>query len=309
LPDIKMLQSMEITKLKLLQKAADPPMWLKDDGVVGGTRTMPGGINYWRGNPNDGVMLQPVSLQGIQAMMEDENQVRVRIRQTFFVDMLQMPEKVDMTATEYMQRTAERMRLLGPLIGRLEGEALGPMVERLFGMLSREMGVLPPPPPVIQDQEFSVEYVSPIATSQKQLEANSLVQVANTIAMMAGPDLAPQILSKRLDSAKLVDYLWELFNADPDLLVDEEEQENRAQMEQLMQMLPPGMQIADIVQKLTAGAKNLGGTAKDLGQTQVEGGLDVGAAVQAATQGAAKAPAGRQLMQQLQDQGVMDAAA
>ena len=309
LPDIKMLQSMEVTKLKLLQKAADPPMWLKDDGVVGGTRTMPGGINYWRGNPNDGVMLQPVSLQGIQAMMEDENAIRIRIRQTFFVDMLQMPEKVDMTATEYMQRVAERMRLLGPLIGRLEGEALGPMVERLFGMLSREPGVLPPAPKVIQDQNFSVEYVSPIATSQKQLEANSLVQVSQTLLAMAGEEMAPQLLAKRLDPNKLVDYLWDLFNADPDLLVDDEEMEVRGQMEQLMQALPPGMQIADIVQKFTAGAKNLGGTAQALGKTQVEGGLDIGAAVQAAAQGAARSPAGRQAMQQLQDQGVMDAAA
>jgi hypothetical protein len=309
LPDIKMLQAMELSKIKLLQKAADPPLWLKDDGVVGGARTMPGGITYTRGNPNDGVMMQPVSLQGIQFLVEDENQVRQRIRVTFFADMLQQPEKVDMTATEYMQRVAERMRLLGPLIGRLEGEALGPMIERIFGMLSRDAGVMPIAPPEIQGQEFLVEYVSPIATAQKQMESNALVQVANVLAMMAGPELAPQILQKRLDPNKLVDYLWDLFNADPDLLVDDEEQENRGQMEQLMAMIPAGVSIADIIQKVTAGAKNLGGTAQALGKTQVEGGLDVQKLIGAATQGVQKSPAAKQAVQQLQGAGAIDAAA
>ena len=309
LPDIKMLQSMELAKIKLLQKAADPPMWLRDDGVVGGTRSFPGGINYWRGNPNDGVMLQPVSLQGIQALMEDENLIRQRILRTFFADMLQMPEKVDMTATEYMQRVAERMRLLGPLIGRLEGEALGPLVERLFGMLSRMPDVLPAAPEIIAEQQFSVEYVSPIATAQKQVEAQSLVQIANTLAMMVGPEGAMQILSKKIDTDALVDYLFDLFNGDPEVMIDEEASEQRGQMEQLMSMLPAGVSIADIIQKVTAGAKNLGGTAKDLGQTQQEGGLDVQSMLGAAAQGVAKAPATKDAMQQLQDQGALDAAA
>lgn len=306
LPDIKMLQSMDITKIKLLQKAADPPMWLRDDGVMGGTRTMPGGINYWRGNPSDGVMMQPVSLEGLRVMLEDQNMIRQRILKTFFADMLQMPEKVDMTATEYMQRVSERMRLLGPLIGRLESEALGPLVERLFGMLSRRPGILPKAPPIIVDQEFSVEYVSPIATAQKQLEANSLVQVSGVLLQMLGEEGAAKVLGGKLDPEKLIDYLWDLFNADPDLLVDEEEVEQRAMMEQLMQSLPAGVSIADIVQKLTAGAKNLGGTAQALGKTQVEGGLDVGAAVSAAAQGAAKSPAGQQAVQQLRDTGALN---
>lgn len=43
----------------------------------------------------------------------------------------------------------------------LESEMLGPLIERVFGILTR-LGLLPEPPEVIQGQEFSVEYVSPI---------------------------------------------------------------------------------------------------------------------------------------------------
>ena len=116
LPDVKMLQAMQLTKIKLIQKAADPPMWLRDDGVVGQTRTVPGGINYWRGNPSDGVMLQPVSLQGIQFIVEDIAQLREQILRTFFADIMRMTDRANMTATEVVQRTSEQMRLFGPLL-------------------------------------------------------------------------------------------------------------------------------------------------------------------------------------------------
>lgn len=305
LPDIKMLQAMELAKIKLLQKAADPPMWLKDDGLVGPQRSMPGGITYWRGDPNQGVMLQPVSLAGINAMIEDQNMIRTRIMRTFFADLLQVPEKVDMTATEYMQRVSERMRLLGPVIGRLEGEALGPFVERVFGILMRKK-LLPPPPEIIQDKEFSVEYVSPIATAQKQGEAQALIQMSGVLLQMLGEEGAVQVLSKKVDPEKLVEYLAGLFNADPDIFVDDEAQEQARQMEQLQAVLPAGVSIADIVNKLGSGGKNMAGMLQALGKTQVEGGLDVGAMAQAAGQAIQENPAAKQGVQQLQEQGVMN---
>lgn len=305
LPDIKMLQAMELAKIKLIQKAADPPMWLRDDGLVGPQRSMPGGITYWRGDPNQGVMLQPVSMAGINALAEDMNAIRTRIMRTFFADLLQVPEKVDMTATEYMQRVQERMRLLGPVIGRLEGEALGPFVERVFGMLMREK-LLPPAPKLIQEKEFSVEYVSPIATAQKQGQAQAVAQLSGLTLQVFGEEGAAKILGGKLDPDKFVEWAADLFAIDPDILVDEEAKEQMAQMEQLMQMLPAGVSIADIIQKLGAGGKNMAGMVQQLGQTQVEGGVDVATMAQAAVEGVQQNPAAQQGMQQLRDQGVVN---
>ena len=271
LPDVKMLQAMTVTKIKLLQKAADPPMWLRNDGVIGQTRTVPGGINYWRGNPGEGVMLQPVSLQGLQAISEDIKGQRELILRTFNADLMRMVDRADMTATEVVQRTAEQMRLFGPLIGRLESEFLGPLVERVFGILTRQ-SLLPPAPEAIQEQEFTVEYVSPIATAQKQQSANGIVQVMQLIGAF-GPDMAMQIAGKNLDVDKLFRWLWDLFNNDPDLLKSEEDLDADNQQAQMAQQMQLGAPAADMALKGSGAVRNIADAAG-------KSGMDVGALIQ-----------------------------
>ena len=256
LPDVKMLQAMMLTVIKAAQKAVDPPMWLRDDGIVGQTRTIPGGINYWRGNPGDGVMVMPVDVRGLPVTMEMMENLRNRIRTTFFVDVLQFTSDADMTATEVMQRTAERMRLLGPLIGRLEAELLGPMVERIFGILNR-MGLLPPAPKEIQDKEFTVEYVSPIATAQKQMAANGIMQAMSVVAGVVGPEGAMMLAQKKINLEKVVDWAWDLFNNPPDLLKDEEALDEAAQQEQAMQALQMGQPAMDMMSKGAGAVKQI----------------------------------------------------
>lgn len=285
LPDIKMLQAMELAKIKLLQKAADPPMWLRDDGVVGGTRTIPGGINYWRGDPNQGVMLQPVSLAGIQALIQDQELIRQRILRTFFADIMRMTDdRAQMTATEVMQRTAEQMRLLGPLVGRLESEMLGPLVERVFGILTRQ-GLLPDAPELIQEQEFSVEYVSPIATAQKQTQLNSIAQ-ALQFPLMFGEEMAVKLIVKNVNVDKLFRRVWDILNNDPDLLADEDEMAQAGQMEMMQQGLPAAQQIMAMLKDGGMAAKAGAGAIKDAGAAQNEGGLDLNALLQGVSNGA-----------------------
>ena len=255
LPDVKMLQAMTITKIKLIQKAAEPVKWLRDDGVVGQTRTMPGGINYWRGNPNDGIYVEPVQIGGLKALVEDIQMLREQILRTFYADLLRMSDRADMTATEVIQRTSEQMRLFGPLIGRLESEMLGPLVERVFGILTR-LGLLPPPPQELQGQEFTVEYVSPIATAQKQQSANGIVQVMQLILML-GPEVAAQIMQANIDVNKLFRWLWDLFNNDPDLLKDEDDLAQSAQVAQTQTALHMGLPAAEIASKGAGAVKAL----------------------------------------------------
>jgi len=256
LPDIKMLQAMQLAKIKLVQKAADPPMWVRDEGVVGPQNTVPGGVTYWRGNPNEGVMLHPTNLQGYQALTAEIQAIRESILRIFFADLMRMTDRANMTATEVMQRTAEQMRLLGPLIGRLESEVLGPLIERVFGILSR-LGLLPAPPPEIQGEEFTVEYVSPIATAQKQVTAQSILQVMRVIAGTYGPEIGVQVAMKATDPVKLFRWAWDLFNADPDLLKDEEAVAAMEQLEQMQRQMTLAQPAADIVQKGAKAVKDV----------------------------------------------------
>jgi len=266
LPDIKMLQAMTITVIKAAQKIVDPPMWLKDDGAAGPKRTVPGGINYWRGNPHDGVMMMPTDGRSLPITLDLLENIRNRIRTTFFTDVLQIHTDAQMTATEVMQRTAERMRLMGPLIGRLEAELLGPMVERIFGILSR-LKLLPDAPEQSQEQDFTVEYVSPIATAQKQQSASGIMQAMGALSSF-GPELAAQIAGKNLDVDKLFRWAWDLFNCDPDLLKPAEAMEADANMQKAQQAMQLAGPAADAAQKGSGAIKNIA-------DAQAGGGMDI----------------------------------
>mgnify|MGYP003640484460 FL=1 len=196
LPDVKMLQEMLKTVIKAAQKIVDPPLQAEDDSVIGSVITKPGGLNFRRTGSEPIVPLMtganiPIGLD----MLQD---TRIRIREGFFIDQLQLNTGPQMTATEVLQRTEEKLRLLGPVLGRLQSEFLSPMIDRVFGILSRT-GKLPPPPEVLENVDYTVEYVSPLARAQRQVEANGLLRVfeigsplfqidPNTAKSMKGPE-------------------------------------------------------------------------------------------------------------------------
>ena len=279
LPDVKMLQAKELTYIKALQKNADPPMWLRDDGVVGATRSVPGGINYWRGDPNQGVMMMPTNIQGLSALVESQQMLRDRIRNIFHVDVLQMVDQREMTLGEARMRMMERMRLMGPVVGRLEAELLGPLIARVIGILSRQ-SLLPPAPEEIQDKEYSVEFVSPLATAQKQEEMGGIMAALQPLSVL-GPEIAMKALSRKVNLDRFVDHLWDINHLDPDLLNTDEEIAAQDQQEQGMMaaqmMQQGGVPAADMMQK---GA----GAVKQLADAQASGGVDINQIAQGAGQ-------------------------
>lgn len=166
------------------------------------------------------------------------------------------------------------MRLLGPLVGRLESEMLGPLVNRVFGLLNREK-LLPPPPKMIQDKDFVVEYVSPIATAQKQAATSSIMQVMQIIGSF-GPDIAMQIAGKNLDVDKLFRSLWDQFNNDPDLLRSEAELAQLAQMEQAKMAMSVAKPGVDMAAQGAGAIKDLAqGAQAAQGAVATEGGMDM----------------------------------
>jgi hypothetical protein len=263
LPAVKMLQASELATIKAMQKCVDPPLFLPDDGFLGPIRTVPGGLNFFRGNREIFPLPTPDKLP---ITLEWQESLRNRIRTIFFTDVLQFVADREMTATEVMQRTSERMRLLGPIMGRLESELLGPMIERVFGILERA-GMTPDVPEEMDGHPLRVEYVSPIASAQRQTEANGMMQVLQYMAAL-GPEAALPIVGKNLSGDRLFRYLWDLFNNDPDLLTSDEEREAMAKQEQAMQAAQTGVPMADMAQK---GA----GAIKSLSDAQASGGIDL----------------------------------
>jgi hypothetical protein len=252
LPDVKMLQSMMLTTIKAAQKATDPPLFIPDDGMLGPVRTVPGGLNFYRGNRE--IFPLPTS-DKLAVSFEMMESLRNRIRSVFFTDILQIVTEQQMTATEVIQRTQERMRLLGPVIGRLEAELLGPLVTRVFGILHRMGDKLPEPPEELQEKAFTVEYVSPIATAQKQQEANSLLQVLQYAEPFIMSD--PGLLKRKFSGERVVDWLMDLFNTNPDIMTSEEEIAAAAQQEQAMQAVQMGGPAAKAMNDAAGATKQM----------------------------------------------------
>jgi len=179
LSDVRVLNAMSRTALMAAEKMSDPPLMVPDDGFLGPIHSGPGGLSYYRAGSQDRIESLPVrvDLAAIETMIERRRQ---SIRRIFLADQL-TPEPVRTTATEALIRQNEKMRVLGPTLGRMQTEFLAPLIERVFNILLRE-GDLPPWPKNLPQGSLSVDYASPIARAQRQAEAQNLDQAVRYLA-------------------------------------------------------------------------------------------------------------------------------
>ncbi len=167
LPDIKTLNKAVEIGLKAWAKAIDPPLLVTDDGVIGRVRMTPAGITVVRSD----TAIKPLQI-GSNWQITDlkENQLRTAIRQAYYSDQLQLQEGPQMTATEVQVRYELMQRLLGPTLGRFQTEFLNPLIERVFGIMMRADALMPRPE-AMSGLNMDIEYVGPLARSQRMEEA------------------------------------------------------------------------------------------------------------------------------------------
>jgi hypothetical protein len=238
LPQIKVANAATRTVMRAAEKAVDPPLTVPHEGLVGPVRQYAGSLTYLRNKTEIGQMptsaILPYAGEYIQ-------QLDNAIRTTMFVDQVQFVGDFKMTATEVIQRQTERMRLLGPVLGRLENEFLNPLVERVFGIMYRH-GAFEQPPEEIQNADMRIEYQSPLARAQKSQIAQGFQQVIATLEPLAklGPEIAQQLFAP-IDVAKITPALFDWFGVDDDLLKTDDQNEQAAQQQnnqRMMQMIP-----------------------------------------------------------------------
>jgi len=174
LPDVKMINLMSKTIIQAAQKMIDPPLLVPDDGFLLPVRTQPGGLNFFRSGTRD--TITPLNTgANIPIGLSMEEQRRGAIRSAFYVDQILSGATPNMTATEVVQRQEERMRVIGPVLGRLMNEMLRPLIDRTFALMLREE-MLAIPPESLQGRDIDIEYVSPLARAQKSSSLNSTMK-------------------------------------------------------------------------------------------------------------------------------------
>jgi len=248
LPDVKMLNKMSETTIKAAQKQIDPPLMVPDDGFMMPVRTTPGALNFYRSGTRD--RLEPLNIGANNPLgLNMEEQRRNAIRQAFYVDQLLLGQGPTMTATEVLQRNEEKMRLLGPVLGRLQAELLQPLISRSFALLLRA-GLLPAPPEELQGQDIDIEYVSPLAKAQKLTDLQAMLRGFEILLQVS--QVAP--VTDYLDGDAMVQYLVETAGLPARVIrgAAEVEEVRRQQAEQaaLIQQQQQEMMMAEAAGKV-----------------------------------------------------------
>jgi len=186
LADIKMLNKMSEVTIRAAQKQVDPPLLVPDDGFILPIRTVPGGLNFYRSGTRD--RIEPLNIGANNPLgLNMEEQRRKAIQSAFYVDQLILGQGPQMTATEVVQRTEEKMRLLGPVLGRLQAELLQPLITRVYNILERKQ-FFRVAPEFIQNNDISIEYVSPLAKAQRMGDVQSAMRLFELLGPVAQID-------------------------------------------------------------------------------------------------------------------------
>ena len=266
LPDVKMLNEMSKTTIKSAQKQVDPPLLVPDDGFILPVRTVPGGLNFYRAGTRD--RIEPLNIGANTPLgLNMEEQRRNSIRNAFYVNQLMMQTGPQMTATEVIQRNEEKMRLLGPVLGRLQSELLKPLIDRAFALILRK-NLFKPAPEFLSGKDIEIEYVSPLAKAQKSSELQSIMRAIEIMGSLS--NIAPVFDHINMD--KLVRHLADIVGVPQKILkpqseLNAERQQAQAQQEQMMQMQQL-QQVAEAGGKIAPLAKALPDEARALAQAE-----------------------------------------
>ena len=268
LPDTKMVNKMSEIVIRASQLQIHPPLMVPDDGFMLPVRTTPGGLNFYRSGTRD--RIEPLNIGANNPLGEMQlEQRRQAIRAAFYVDQLILGTGPQMTATEVVQRTEEKMRLLGPVLGRLQAELLQPLIGRCFAILSRQKAFAAAPP-VLRDGKINIEYVSPLAKAQRTGDVQGILQMIEFLMPLMQLD---QGVADYLDMDGLAKHIIKVTGTPATVVRGEGEvsgiRENRAAAMQQEQELMAAQQVASAAGEAAPALRAVDET--EIGQELIEG--------------------------------------
>jgi hypothetical protein len=258
LADIKSLQEMEKTMLRMAHRMVDPPLILAEEGALNAFSVRPNALNYGYLREDGTPLVQPLQTGGnLPIGIEMSDQKRKAVNDSFLVTLFQILVESPrvMTATEVLQRAQEKGALLGPTMGRQQSEFLGPIIDRELDLLSAG-GDLPVPPPQLMDYimgggEILPKYTGPLARLMKAEEAAGILRTIEAILPVAQASGDMTVL-RRINADQAVKVIAEANNVPAKALRTDEEleamdaaQQEAAQMQQLLAAAPVAGQAAE----------------------------------------------------------------
>ena len=254
LGDVKQLQQQQLRKSQGIDYMTNPPLQVPTSLKNREVERLPGGVTYYdaAGGPSSIKTMFDVQLD-LRSLLEDTQDVRQRIKGSFYADMfLMLQNDVDTTktATEVAELHEEKMLMIGPVLERLQNELLNPLVDMTFDRMMAHK-LVPPPPKELKGQVINVELVSMLAQAQRAIATNGIDRFVNNLGVIA--QFKPEVLDK-FNSDQWADDYSDMLGIDPQLIVSDDDvalvrQQRAAQAQQAQQAAIQNQQ-ADTANKL-----------------------------------------------------------
>lgn len=262
LPFIKTANKIKKDALLAGALEANPPMNVPANSMEGPIRTGPGGLNYYRAGSRD--RIEPVNTGAKpRSAFESLAHEQESIEAAFYLDKIRLPGispqggHPRMTAQEVIERRNQTLIFFSPILSRMYAELLSPVITRLFKAMRRR-GDIPPPPQAINGRGMEIEYLSPLALSQRASEVSGFIQLMNVAAPLIEAD--PTVL-QNLDADQTFLRLAHLLNTSPRMIRTREDVQQIRQAADQQQQLA---QQAEIAQQLAKAGRDAAAGIKDV---------------------------------------------
>ncbi|UDQ99383.1 portal protein [Lentisphaerota bacterium WC36G] len=197
MPDIKMLQSLELEFLKALKKVISPPLSVNQG--IHKPNIAPGAINYNTGVYNEDAIKPLFQINpDLQNMFHKIKEVEEKIKEIFHNDLfLRMSSggaaTKRMTVPEVQLLNDERIRIISPTLDKFHYEFLKPAMRRWL-IINERNGLFErfPIPPELLEAGFTVDFTSSLMQAQKALESVPIERGASFFTNLAA--VAPEVV-------------------------------------------------------------------------------------------------------------------
>lgn len=232
LADTKTLQAMESDILKGAAKIVTPPMRAPSSVRRQGINSAPGGVTFVDSLAADAMgplYTVPLDINSVQAKENILiNDIKEGLYNSLFLALL-MQDNPQMTAREVTERHEEKLLMLGPVLERIHGEYLDPVIQRVFQM-AWDAGKIPAPPEELGADAVSyVEYISILSQAQKAVGVNRIEQSVQFIGTLMAAAPEARHMLKPFD---LVNQYNEMIGTPTKLFASQEEYDAAVQQEQ-----------------------------------------------------------------------------
>ncbi len=178
LPDARLLNAVMESVIRGAELKVDPPLMVPLRLFAKALDRRRGAVNYYSagqlGLQNADQAVRPINVAGDVGLgVELVRELRLQVDAAFYVDWMRLRESAQMTATEVNDRRDMRLRGMGPIVGRMEADFMGPTADRTFEINAGEwhFGEIPQN---LAGHDIQWGYTGPMALAQLQAQRESI---------------------------------------------------------------------------------------------------------------------------------------